>query len=260
MFNQNNDTDKVAFKYLIDDVRYIHSFETYILKMKKELYSHFIYINSFFKTSELKISTSGYLEVNELSALGSTQQKIDLTDGNLGIKITKPKNYFNFFIPMLLLGSLFTSFFQIILTNNQALLLTLISSSLLLMSCALLFVNYKSRNTYSLYNLSNNNVVFQISLTTGLSSKNEIREFTDEITSRISKDEYLESLHTTTQNQNSTEEQYNNLIYNLECLYNSGVVDDITFDRIDSNINEKIYPNDYEKEKHSAEVIYLHNF
>ena len=228
--------------------------------MKQELYSHFIYLNSFFKTSELKISASGFLEVNELTAFGSAQQKIDLTGGILGSKLIRSKTYFNFFIPMLLLGSLFTSFLQIALINNQALLLTLISSSLVIMSCGLVYLNYKSRNTYSLYNLSDNKVIFQIQLTSELSSNNEFKEFTDEISSRISKDDYLESLLASKYNQNNTEEQYNNLIYNLECLYNSGVVDDITFDRVNSNINEKIYPNDHEKEKHTAEVIYLHNF
>ncbi len=228
--------------------------------MKKELYSHFIYINSFFKTTELKISTSGYLEINELSAVGSVKDKVKLTDSDIGIKKSKSKAYYNVLVPFFLLSSLFASLIQITLTHNPVFLITLLSVSLVLMSLAFTFLNLNTRNKYSLYNTSNNKVIYQICLSSELSSEDETQEFFDELTSRISKVDYLDPIQSSNLNQSSTEDQYNSLIYNLECLYNSGVVDDVTFNRIDSNINEKIYPNDYEKEKHSAEVIYLHNF
>jgi len=59
--------------------------------MNKELYSHFIYVNNLFKTSELKISTNNYLEINEISATGSVNHKIDLTDSDIEIKTASQK-------------------------------------------------------------------------------------------------------------------------------------------------------------------------
>lgn len=231
-----------------------------IIKMKKELYSHFIYINGFFKTSELKISTNDYLEINELSALGSVKYKIDLASSDLGIKYSKQKNYHNILIPILLLGCLFASIIQIAFTRNTEFLLPLISSILVIMSYTLIFFNVKTRKKYSLYKPSNNEVVYQIYLQSGLPNDEEVIEFVDELASRIHKGDNLGSIASININQNNTEDQYNSLIYNLESLYNSGVIDDDTFNRVESNINAKLYPNEGKKEKHNAEIIYLHNF
>ena len=228
--------------------------------MNKELYSHFIYVNNLFKTSELKISTNNYLEINEISATGSVNHKIDLTDSDIEIKTAKPKTYYNILVQIFLLASLFTSLFQIALNNEPGFLLPLIGSALVLMSCSLIYFNFNTSKKYSIYKLSSNNIIYQIPLNSELSSEDEISDFIDELVSIISKVDYLDPIQSISLNQSSIEDQYNSLIYNLESLYNSGVIDDITFDRIDSNINEKIYPNNYEKEKHIAEVIYLHNF
>ncbi len=230
-----------------------------IVKMKKELYSHFIYLNSFFKTTELKISTNNNLEVNEISALGSVQHKIDLTNADLKIKSTKQNKYNGFLIAFLLLGSLISSFFQFAINDKPELVFLLISISLVLISGALILLKFKTKKIYSLYRSSNNKLIYQFCLDSELSIDDDINDFIDELTNRASKENNLENYLDLDFNQSNTEEQYNNLIYNLECLYNSGVINDTTFDRINSNINDKLYPNENKDTRHVAEVIYLHN-
>lgn len=102
-------------------------------------------------------------------------------------------------------------------------------------------------------------MIYQFCLDSELSIDDDINDFIDELTNRASKENNLENFLDVDFNQSNTEEQYNNLIYNLECLYNSGVINDTTFDRINSNINGKLYPNENKDTRHVAEVIYLHN-
>jgi len=227
--------------------------------MKKELYSHFIYLSSLFKTTELKISTSNNLEVNEISAIGSVHHKIDLTDAYLKVQNTQLNKHNHILITSLLIVAGSISLFQFTFPNRLEFILTLLSFSLILSSMVLLFLKSKSKRIYSLHRSSNNQFMYKFSLDADSSNNDEIKDFVDELTKRISKDDNLDSVIDVSSHQNNTEEQYNNLIYNLECLYNSGVVDDTTFDRIDSNINEKLYPNENKDNRHIAEVIYLHN-
>ena len=230
-----------------------------ILKMKKELYSHFIYLHSLFKTTELKISSNNNLEVNEISALGSVQLKIDLTNTELKITNNKQNKYNDFLISLLLLGSVISSLFQFAFSNKPELLFPLLSISLVLISGVLIFIKFKTKKVYSLYRTSNNKLIYQFCLDSELSKVDDINDFIDELANRISKENKLDSYLDVNYNQSNTEEQYNNLIYNLECLYNSGMIDDMTFDRINSNINDKLYPNENKEARHVAEVIYLHN-
>ena len=230
-----------------------------ILKMKKELYSHFIYLNNLFKTTELKISTNNNLVVNEISALGSVQHNIDLTNADLRIKNSKQIKYNEYLIYSLLLGSVISSFFQLTFINKSELIFPLLSVSLVLISGALMFLKFKTKNLYSLYRTSNHKLIYQFYLDSNLSDDEETSGFIDELTKRISEDKNLESFLDVNFNQNKTEEQYNNLIYSLECLYNFGVIDDMTFDRIDSNIHDKLYPSKNRDVRHVAEIIYLHN-
>lgn len=230
-----------------------------ILKMKKELYSHFIYLHNLFKTTELKISTNNNLVVNEISALGSVQHNIDLTNVDLRIKNSKQKKYNGYMISFLFLGSVISSLFQLALTNKPELIFPLLSFSLVFISAALMFLKFKTKNLYSLYRTSNHELIYQFNLDSDFSDDQEISGFIDELTKRVSEDKNLESFLDVNFDQNKTEEQYNSLIYNLECLYNSGVLDDMTFDRIDSSINDKLYPSKNRDTRHVAEVIYLNN-
>ncbi len=224
--------------------------------MKKELYSHFIYLSNFFKTTELKISTNDNLEVNEISALGSVHYKIDLTDAYLKIKDTQQKKYNGLLISLLLLAAGITPVIQFSLTNHS-LIFPLLSCSLILSSALLLLLKTKAKKVCSLYKSSNNQFIYKFCLDMKSSNSDNINKFIHELTRRISKDNTLESVVETT-SQNSTEDQYNHLMYNLECLYNAAVIDDITFDKIDARINEKLYPKENRETQYLAEVIYLH--
>lgn len=227
--------------------------------MKKELYTHFIYLNSFFKTTEFKISENNNLEINELSILGKTQQSINLTDSSIGVKIFSPQNKYSVVIPFMLLGSLVASLSQIFLTSHIDYLLSILSITLVATSSILLLSNSVKKKFFCLYNLSSGKAIYKIAINPQLSNVNEVEDFTDVIDLKLSNN-YLDDSFTNNFDLNGEkEDQYSNLMYNLECLYNSGIVDDNTFNRIEININQKLYPSDNYEKQPMADVIYLHN-
>ncbi|KAG1694811.1 Thrombospondin-3b [Nymphon striatum] len=191
-----------------------------------------------FKTTELKISTNRYLEVNELSAIRSSQQRIDLTSSNLEIKVTDLNNSFPSIVAIFIAGAILVSAPQIFAVQSGY-LLALISS---------FFLFDEQREMYSF--------VFDPKFP----NNNDVKSFVDQLQATASYKEENEFLVDRGTNYHiSTEDQYNELTYSLETLYNAGVLDDTIFSRIENNINEKLYPNQYKEEKHTAEVIYLHN-
>jgi len=149
--------------------------------MKKELYTHFIYLNSFFKTTELKISENNNLEINELSILGNTQQSINLTDSNIGVKTFSPKNKYSVIIPFMLLGSLVASLSQIFLMSHIDYILSILSITLVATSSILLISNSDKKKVFCLYNLSSGKAIYKIAIDPQLSNVNEVEDFTDVI-------------------------------------------------------------------------------
>ena len=231
-----------------------------ILTMKKELYTHFLYLNSFFTTTELKLSANDNLEIHELSIMGNTQQTIDLNDNDIVLKTVDSKSNYSSIIPILLLGSLLASVLQIMFTGHIGYTFALLSILLVVTSSVLLLLNSKNKKFFCLYNLSSEIEIYKITIDSQLDTENEIKEFIDEISLKLSNDNEEISFLNNIQSSNEKEDQYSNLIYNLECLYNSGVVDDNTFNRIELNINQKLYPSDNFEKQSVADVIYLHNY
>ncbi|TCJ86913.1 hypothetical protein [Cocleimonas flava] len=229
--------------------------------MKKELYTHFVYLSNFYKTTELKIYSSNYLEINEISLFGSVHKKINLTDTYIKTKNTLPNKKIILIIALLFISAISAfSLSQFNLNNKTVSLVLLLASASIILTTVFHLITYSSKRRHSLIKSSSDELLYKFDFDLESSSNSEeLNVFTVELQKRISGNDALDTYVDISHKCSNTEEQYNNLLYHLECLYNSGVIDDTTFDRIDSNINEKLYPNLYKDPRHVAEVIYLYN-
>ncbi len=210
-----------------------------------------IVINTLFKTIEYKLLSSSNLELNILTRSGSLNSKtISLNSINVEEGQNTPS-----FLPwlVLLLGCIVISWItyvsrdSVLIYNN---LLSIISFlSCVFGSIALLCKPIKSQKYLDSFS---NNVLFEFDQS--LIKNSATRQFINDLNAAIEEAKQFESSSTSLKS--NAELQYEIHTDNVNDLLNSGLIDEVLYDRICNTMYEKFYGT-FTKNLEVNNVIYL---
>ncbi|MEH6456349.1 MAG: hypothetical protein V7749_08505 [Cocleimonas sp.] len=208
-------------------------------------------INALFKTIEYKLVTPNSLKITELSASGSEDSKtFSLNSVNVEEGQTTPS-----YLPWLimLLGSVAIAS-TVYFSKNSSLLSNNLMSVVSFLVCvfgALVLISKPTKSQIYRDSFSNN-ILFK--LNDNEVKNNANRQFIADLNSAIieAKEVELNRINL----KSNAKSKYDIHNSNVEALLNSGLIDEVLYDRICNSIQEKVFGNFQEKEVINN-VIYL---
>ena len=215
--------------------------------MKHEISPIFLYVSKLFKTTEYKLDAEN-LTIKDLSLSGIQTRvlSLDTIEARTSRKNSNNLTPTLYFLNALLLTLCFFSFRYDVVTLSGF----TISSILILFPLTIYFqlkvstqnkIYINAFTNKSLFNFRNNN------------KDQQLNDFIDILDQRILKSKNSEEIKVADLD-HSVKQQRINMMH-LDSLYNTGMVDEITYKRISNNINQ--YLTDNKDLRPLADVIYL---
>ena len=205
----------------------------------------FLYVNSLFKTTEYKLDVDN-LTIKDLSLSGSNTRvlTLDCIEARVshGDKTFKPVLYF--------LSALFTTLFFFSFRYEVVSLSNFTISSMLILIPLTIYFHFKVPAQNKIYiNTFTNKFLFSFRN----NKDHQVNDFIDILDQRILKFKSNEEIQTTDFDHSSKQRSIN--MMHLDALYNTGMVDEITYKRISNDINQYLF--EHNDLRPLADVIYL---
>ena len=215
--------------------------------MKHEMSPVFLYVNGLFKTTEYKLDADN-LTIKDLSSSGSNIRVLSLD--SIEASVSHENNKLIpalYFISALFITLCFFGFrYEVVSLSNFTI------SSILILIPLTIYFHLKVPAQNKIYvNAYTNKCLFSFRSNY---KDNQLNEFIDMLDQNILKSKSSNEIKIEDFDHSTKQRSINNMLH-LDALYNTGMVDEITYKKISNNINQ--YPYENKDLRPLADVIYL---
>ena len=215
--------------------------------MKNEISPVFLYVSKLFKTTEYKLDAE-YLTIKDLSLSGSQTRVLSLD--TIEAKISH-ENIHNLTPALYFISASFIALCFFSFRYEVDSLSSFTISSILTIIPLTIYFHFKvpAQNKIYINTFTNKNLFSFRNINKDL----QVNDFIDILDQRILKSKSNEEFQTTDLDHSAKQRSIN--MMHLDALYNTGMVDEITYKRISNNINQYLFEN--KDLRPLADVIYL---